>query len=415
MAYAVALAAERARAEPAAGYRLYWMASGRFGSCDVPLDPRSFLVVGRHSLCDVVLDADPTIALRHVLIRSTRLDDGCPRLSVLDLHTNLGFVMHNGREERSMAASGPIGFRVGGYTFVALPSGEKLPDTLPDPVCSRAVVAPTHTETRPSRASPSSRARSKWASIRRSGDVPALAQERTWLGSRGAISPRPRAWCAGGPRTQMHDAAARHAQRGDSCVHLLLRKGVVYDLAPTQGTYDPNGVGGSWRVRSVLLDELTDVIIGAVNPVHLRFARVVYPGRPSIRLVLRRPTTRRQRILLPLEVPEDRPRIDAEVARRLRPIPVVPLEHLEHVLPLELLFRLLERQDRRTRLRPEVEILRASRACARTARAPSSSGSRAAGCCRARGLLDRRERLRGEALHVRCELLGVLREERLAR
>ena len=63
-----------------------------------------------------------------------------------------------------------------------------------------------------------------------------------------------------------------------------------------------------------------------------------------------------------LEVAEDGPRIDAEVARGLRAVAVVALEHLEHVLALELFLRLLERQDR----------LSAPRDRARGPRAPSS-------------------------------------------
>lgn len=139
-AYTTAVAAEKARNEPAAGYRLYWMAVGYFGSIDVPLDPQSFLVLGRHAMCDVVLEGDPTIALRHLLVRASRLDDGCPRLSVIDLHTNIGFELAGGHQERSMAATGPIAFRVGAYAIVALPGGEPMPPALPAPECSRALV-----------------------------------------------------------------------------------------------------------------------------------------------------------------------------------------------------------------------------------------------------------------------------------
>ncbi len=55
----------------------------------------------------------------------------------------------------------------------------------------------------------------------------------------------------------------------------------------------------------------------------------------------------RHRVLLLLEVAEDRARIDAEVARRLRAVAVVALERLQHVAALELLLGLLERHDRR--------------------------------------------------------------------
>ena len=57
----------------------------------------------------------------------------------------------------------------------------------------------------------------------------------------------------------------------------------------------------------------------------------------------------RHRILLFLEVAEDGARVDAEVARGLRAVAVVALEHLEHVAALELFFGLFERQDRLSR------------------------------------------------------------------
>ena len=136
VAYRLALAADKER-EPALGYRLYWLSATEFASFDVPLDRDAFTIVGRHDQCDVVLEDDPTIALRHLLVRASRLDDGAPRLSVLDLHTDIGFEVA-GAPERSISATGPIVFRVGAYAIVALPGGEPMPAALPEPVCSRA-------------------------------------------------------------------------------------------------------------------------------------------------------------------------------------------------------------------------------------------------------------------------------------
>src|SRR6266496_2673148 len=48
-----------------------------------------------------------------------------------------------------------------------------------------------------------------------------------------------------------------------------------------------------------------------------------------------------------LEVAEDCPRIDAEIARRLRPVAAVQRQDLVDVVPLKFLLRLGERQDRR--------------------------------------------------------------------
>src|SRR5262245_61836109 len=67
--------------------------------------------------------------------------------------------------------------------------------------------------------------------------------------------------------------------------------------------------------------------------------------------------TRGHRVLLALEVAEDRPWVDAEIARGLRAIPVVALEHLEDVLALELLFRFLERENRAFATLIELEVL----------------------------------------------------------
>jgi hypothetical protein len=57
-------------------------------------------------------------------------------------------------------------------------------------------------------------------------------------------------------------------------------------------------------------------------------------------MLLQSPRSTRNRVVLLLEVPKDRARVDAEVARRLRPVAVVPLEHFEHVAALEVFFRL---------------------------------------------------------------------------
>jgi hypothetical protein len=268
-AYAVAVAADRLREEPNLGYRIYWMADGRFGSYDVPIDAGAFVVVGRHAMCDVVLDGDPTIALRHLLVRASRLDDGCPRLSVVDLHTHLGFEVNGARQERSMALTGPVAFRVGAYALVALPAGERVPDALPAPVQSRAMIAHPYRDAPVSSITLLPRAIQLGESIVTSGPGWTL----TLQGARGSASVRltsldlelgvligraPK--CADALRPVLHDGISR--------VHLMLRKGVAYDLASTQGTYTFHR-----RVRSILLDdEGTDVCMGTASPVFVRFA-----------------------------------------------------------------------------------------------------------------------------------------------
>jgi hypothetical protein len=267
-AYAVASAAEAARTDSAHGYRLYFMASGRFGSIDVSLEPHAFIVVGRHALSDVVLDGDPTIALRHLLVRATRLDDGCPRLSVIDLHTHLGFELANGRNERSMAATGPIAFRVGGYAIVALPGGERLPHSLPEPACSRALVphpyrdAPLSSITLLPRAvhlaESSVLSNGAWTlAVRgmRGSAAVSVSQMDMQIGLLVGRAPK----CNDVLRNAMNDGISR--------VHLFLRGGVAYDVASTQGTW----IRGE-RVRSVMLDDDgSEMRLGTGNPVFLRW------------------------------------------------------------------------------------------------------------------------------------------------
>lgn len=149
-AYAMAMALDRARPpqrEP--GHRVYWMSADMFGSRDVPAARASFLVLGRHTQCDAMLEDDPSIALRHLLVRSARLDDGCPILSVVDLRSHEGFELSDGTRQRSILATGPIVLRVGAYAIVAIPSGEPPAAELPTPVCSRIGGNPYRLMARP--------------------------------------------------------------------------------------------------------------------------------------------------------------------------------------------------------------------------------------------------------------------------
>ena len=268
LAYAVAVAADRVREEPNVGYRLYWMAEGRFGSFDVSIEEGAFAVVGRHAMCDVVLDGDPTIALRHLLVRASRLDDGCPRLSVVDLHTHIGFEVNGARQERSMALTGPVAFRVGAYALVALPAGGSHPAELPRPSQSRALVPHPYRDAPLSSVTLLPRAIQLGESAATSG----AGWTMTLHGARGSASMGVSALdlelgvlvgrapkCADALRNVLHDGISR--------VHLLLRKGALYDLASTQGTYTYHR-----RVRSVPLeDEGTDVRMGTVSPVFVRW------------------------------------------------------------------------------------------------------------------------------------------------
>ncbi|MEZ4295832.1 MAG: FHA domain-containing protein [Polyangiaceae bacterium] len=142
-----AAAYERARAhlatlpsEPAEteGYRLFWARSGDAGHRDIAADEHA--VVGRHSACDVALSTAAELSLRHLLVVSSRSDDGAPALRVLDLHASLPFYTDDGEPRRSIVATGPVVLRLGTYLFGGIPIGPSierphLPEKMP-----RAVV-----------------------------------------------------------------------------------------------------------------------------------------------------------------------------------------------------------------------------------------------------------------------------------
>jgi hypothetical protein len=142
-AYALARGLERARPQQTVpGHRLYWITSTGFGSCDLAAGPRSAVVIGNHPLCDVRLADEVGVELRHLLIRSSLVDDGCPILSVLDLHTAHGFYLSNGSAERSIDATGAVVIRIGAYAIVALPSGGPIPEELPPSIVQSSPDSP---------------------------------------------------------------------------------------------------------------------------------------------------------------------------------------------------------------------------------------------------------------------------------
>jgi hypothetical protein len=147
-AYAMAVAADRLRGpQSEVGYRLYWMSDTILGSQEIQARPSGYAVVGRHGSCDVVLDQDERlVSLRHVLVRAAALDDGFPVISVLDLQTTTGFELSDGSRQRSVAATGPVVFRIGTCSLVALPSSGRFPAELPVPVVEAGDLAPHRVE-----------------------------------------------------------------------------------------------------------------------------------------------------------------------------------------------------------------------------------------------------------------------------
>jgi hypothetical protein len=129
-AYARARALD-APALRAPGYRLFWCLGDDEGYLDVFARSSSYAVVGRHTRCDAVLGDDPTVALRHLLIRATRLADGTLAVRVLDLRTHFGFRLDGEASQRALVATGPLAMWVGMYALVALPSETPPPSVRP--------------------------------------------------------------------------------------------------------------------------------------------------------------------------------------------------------------------------------------------------------------------------------------------
>ncbi len=142
---AIPVAEALARALPVGqpGYRLVWSSGALTGSLDVPATDGTYAIVGRHSCCDVVLDRDPEIALRQLLVRAERDSEGAPMLRLLDLNTSLPVRLADGSAVSSALICGPVAVRLGRYSLVALPNGtEAPPDPMPEPIVEHCTGSP---------------------------------------------------------------------------------------------------------------------------------------------------------------------------------------------------------------------------------------------------------------------------------
>jgi hypothetical protein len=293
-----------APAPDAVGYRLFWMRSdGACGSVDAPAERGRHVVVGRHEQCDLVLEDELAVSLRHVLVRVSALDDGFPVLNVLDLQTADGFELSDGSRQRCVVASGPVVFRIGSHALVALPNGVKLDDSLPSPVVDRAdadpyVVRGERVELAPARARPlaadGSRRVSRITIVPESVQLEEIAPLRAPTGAgspsnadryeilleardgrRAAIRLTARDVEHGvlvGRADKCVDAGVRAVLTDDvSRVHALVireRDGVfLYDAGSTNGI---TALGT--RVRCApLSDEGTEIALGGTRGAHLRW------------------------------------------------------------------------------------------------------------------------------------------------
>ncbi len=266
------IACARARSDDAA--TVCWMSGNSTITRALRADG-GHTTVGRHTECDVIINDDPAVSLRHLLVRSAVLDDGAPRVSILDLRTDAGFALSTGSRQRSIQTTGPVALRLGASTVIVLPSGD-WPDELPDPHFDGAAEIP------PVAALPVREAMSI-SRITMSPSPRHVAERPTVSGYDWEFelsSPRARAavWVSNedlvrglliGRADRCVDEGLRRTFDLDvSRVHaLLLREGertLLFDLASTQGTF-ANGK----RVRRATLEPDTTLTLAQKNPVKL--------------------------------------------------------------------------------------------------------------------------------------------------
>lgn len=253
----------------------------------LPASPDEHLVIGRHAECDIILSADPTVSLRHLLARTIRLADGSVALRLLDLMTPIPFLLHDGTMQRSVVGTGPFAVAVGRYVIGGIPSDAAQYETRGGPYRAPALV---HSAERlPKRAleTPVGLRRSRitllpgsrfvtqvpeWPSegfaritLSRAGHVASVVIDEATM-ENGLLIGRAERCMDRGLRTVLTSSISR--------VHLmLLRDGdqdVAIDLCSTQGTY-----AGGARLRMVRLPpSRCHLRIGYVDPVELVWDRV---------------------------------------------------------------------------------------------------------------------------------------------
>ena len=87
------------------------------------------VIVGRHNACDLYLDGNDALALRHLAIvldpaQNWKRGSSNVHYRIIDLRTTSGFEDESGRTLRAMRCEGPAMIRCGGYAIFALPIGD---------------------------------------------------------------------------------------------------------------------------------------------------------------------------------------------------------------------------------------------------------------------------------------------------
>ncbi len=252
----------------------------------LPASPHEHVVIGRHGECDVVLRADATVSLRHLLARAIRLADGSLALRLLDLGTPRPFVLHDGTMHRALVATGPFAVGLGKYVIGGIPVDAERYQTQGGPYRAPALIHAAHRIPRAALNTPVGTRRSRitlmpasrfvtqvpeWPedgyvrlTLSRTGNVSSIVIDEATLES-GVLIGRAIRCLDRGFRAVLSTSISR--------VHLmLLRDGaedVAIDLCSTQGTYASRA-----RVRMVRLPpSRCQLRMGYADPVDLTWDR----------------------------------------------------------------------------------------------------------------------------------------------
>jgi len=131
-AYSQFAAACRAVDEPGIAMIAVDEATGRSAGCctlRARVGRHVAAMVGRHDQCDLFLNGNDELALRHIAIildpvKSWSKNSSAVKYRVLDLRTSNGFRDEHGRPLRGLKAEGPAVLRVGGYALFVMPLGD---------------------------------------------------------------------------------------------------------------------------------------------------------------------------------------------------------------------------------------------------------------------------------------------------
>lgn len=88
------------------------------------------ITIGRHSMCDLCLEGDPSLSLRHLAVVVEPMSEwarhgGDLRFRVIDLRTQLAFEDEDGRKLEGVVAEGPIFLRCGSFALLFLLTGDE--------------------------------------------------------------------------------------------------------------------------------------------------------------------------------------------------------------------------------------------------------------------------------------------------